>query len=81
MPNSRRELITAAGALVTGAAVAGIAKAQGHTTEAGGQVRLFPGFKAAKNRNLGRHDQWGVGRPGPTASAVARRAAVTGDVA
>jgi haloacetate dehalogenase len=48
MPNSRRELIQAAGALVAGAAVAGVAKA-----DEGNQVRLFPGFKAAKVETSG----------------------------
>jgi len=48
MPNSRRELIQAAGALVAGAAVAGIAKA-----DEGNQVRLFPGFTAAKIETSG----------------------------
>jgi haloacetate dehalogenase len=53
MNNSRRELIQAAGAIAVGAAVAGVAKAQEHTAEAGGQVRLFPGFKAAKIETSG----------------------------
>jgi len=48
MSNSRRELIQAAGALVAGAAVAGIAKA-----DEGNQVRLFPGFTAAKIETSG----------------------------
>src|SRR5271154_203764 len=52
MNNSRRELIQAAGAIAVGAAVAGVAKAQEHT-EAGDQVRLFPGFKAAKIETSG----------------------------
>jgi haloacetate dehalogenase len=47
MPNSRRELIQA-GALVAGAAVVGVAKA-----DEGNQVRLFPGFKAAKIETSG----------------------------
>jgi haloacetate dehalogenase len=48
MPNSRRELIQAAGALVAGAAAVGVAKA-----DEGNQVRLFPGFKAAKIETSG----------------------------
>lgn len=48
MSNSRRELIQAAGAIVAGAAVAGVAKA-----DEGNQVRLFPGFKAAKIETSG----------------------------
>jgi haloacetate dehalogenase len=49
MLNSRRDLIQAAGAIVAGAAAAGIAGAE----EDGGQVRLFPGFKAAKIETSG----------------------------
>jgi haloacetate dehalogenase len=48
MENSRRELIQAAGAIVAGAAVAGVAKA-----DEGNQVRLFPGFKADKIQTSG----------------------------
>ena len=48
MPNSRRELIQAAGAIVAGAAVASVASA-----DEGNQVRLFPGFKAAKIETSG----------------------------
>jgi haloacetate dehalogenase len=48
MSNSRRELIQAAGAVVAGAAVVGVAKA-----DEGNQVRLFPGFKAAKIETSG----------------------------
>lgn len=48
MPSSRRELMQAAGTLAVGAAVAGIAKA-----DEGNQVRLFPGFKAAKVETSG----------------------------
>ncbi len=48
MPNSRRELIQAAGAIAVSAAVAGVAKA-----DEGDQVRLFPGFKAAKVETSG----------------------------
>jgi len=48
MPSSRRELMQAAGTLAVGAAVAGIAKA-----DEGNQVRLFPGFKAAKIETSG----------------------------
>ncbi len=48
MPNSRRELIQAAGAIAVGAAVAGVAQA-----DEGDQVRLFPGFKAAKIETSG----------------------------
>jgi haloacetate dehalogenase len=53
MNNSRRELIQAAGAIAVGAAAAGIAKAQEHTPEPNGQVRLFPGFRAAKIETSG----------------------------
>jgi haloacetate dehalogenase len=53
MNNSRRELMQAAGAIAVGTAVAGVAKAQEHTAEADGQVRLFPGFKAAKIETSG----------------------------
>src|SRR5271163_136083 len=48
MSNSRRELIQAAGAIVAGATVAGLAKA-----DEGNQVRLFPGFKAAQIKTSG----------------------------
>jgi len=48
MSNSRRELIQAAGAIAVSAAVAGLAKA-----DEGDQVRLFPGFKAAKIETSG----------------------------
>lgn len=48
MSNSRRELIQAAGAIAVGAAVVGVAKA-----DEGNQVRLFPGFKAAKIETSG----------------------------
>jgi haloacetate dehalogenase len=48
MPNSRRELIQAAGAIAVSAAVARVAKA-----DEGDQVRLFPGFKAAKIETSG----------------------------
>lgn len=57
MNSSRRELIQAGGAIAVGAAVAGVvagvAQAQEQSAEAGDQVRLFPGFKAAKIQTSG----------------------------
>jgi haloacetate dehalogenase len=60
MSNSRRELIQAAGAIVAGAAVAGVAKA-----DEGNQVRLFPGFKAAKVETSGATINVVTGGSGP----------------
>jgi haloacetate dehalogenase len=52
MHSSRRELIQAGGAIAVGAA-AGVVQAQEQSAEAGDQVRLFPGFKAAKIQTSG----------------------------
>jgi len=53
MNNSRRELIQGASAIAVGAAVAGVSKAQVYGIQAGDQVRLFPGFQAAKIETSG----------------------------